>query len=45
MLDGLETESDRQVGLADAGRDSHMLRSFRALSPSTTAGIRWSVKR
>ena len=44
-LDRFDAQADRQVSLADAGRDSHMLRSFRALSPSTTAGIRWSVKR
>jgi hypothetical protein len=34
-----------EVALADAGRNSHMLRSFNAASLSITAGIRSSAKR
>ncbi len=45
VLDGLEAEPDGQVRLADARRNSHMLRSFHALSLSTTTGIRSSAKR
>jgi hypothetical protein len=45
LLDRGEADGLGQVTLARAGRNSHMLRSFRAPSPSTTAGIRSSAKR
>ncbi len=45
LLDRAQPERDGEMRLADTGRNSHMLRSFRAPSPSTTAGTRWSVKR
>src|SRR5437667_4021528 len=38
VLDGLESEADGQVGLPDAGRNSHILRSFSVPSSSTIAG-------
>jgi hypothetical protein len=45
LLDGAQAEGDGEMCLADAGRNSHMLRSFHAPSLSTTAGIRSSAKR
>src|SRR5206468_3094592 len=44
-LDDGAAEGDRQVRLADAGRNSHILRSFRASPPFTIPGTRSSARR
>jgi hypothetical protein len=44
-LDGLDAEGDGQMRLTDAGRNSHILRSFQDPLPSTTASTLSSAKR
>ena len=45
LLDDSEAEGLGQMALPRAGRNGHMLRSFNAPSPSTTAGILSSATR
>ena len=45
LLDHGEADRLRQVALAGAGRNSHILRSFHAPSSSITPGIRSSARR
>jgi hypothetical protein len=45
LLDHGQADRLREMTLAGAGRNSHMLRSFDAPLPSTTAGILSSAKR
>jgi hypothetical protein len=44
-LDGLDAEGDGQGRLADAGRNSNILRSFLARSSSIIAGTHYSASR
>jgi hypothetical protein len=45
LLDDGDADRLGEMALAGAGRNSHILRSFRDPSPSITAGIRSSAKR
>jgi hypothetical protein len=45
LFDGPQPERRREMGLADAGRNSHILRSFSAPSPFTIPGIPSLAKR